>query len=247
MSDFAKQITETIRYLSDRSGRKHYTNILPESVKLPDALRGWLDRKDKRWLRKLYYEGYEKLEANKVWAELEQKEPEVFQKLLRLFFPEPINLEKVYKLLKEWNPDHYPLDLIMLGRRVIEWKDEMLKYDEVYEDYMKLRTEWFISKDELKQILDKLIDGGVVLHGWKIEPDGTYVEKVIPDPYFHYIPILLHTHIVFILRERFNEEERLEKQRKDAVLFELLFDALLGYPLPNKEEIKRKLRKRKKT
>jgi hypothetical protein len=246
VQNFVKQITETIRYLSDRSGRKHYTNILPDGVKLPDDLRGWLDRKDKKWLRKLYYEGYEKLEANKVWAEMEEEEPEVFQKLLGLFFPEPIKPRRVYKVLMEWEPNLKPIDLIMLGRRAIERKDEMLKYDEFYEDYMKLRTEWFISKDELKQILDKLIDGGVVLHGWKIEPDGTYVEKVIPDPYFHYIPILLHAYIVFILREMFNEEERLEKQRKNAVLFELFLDALLGYPLPNKKEIKRKLRKKRK-
>jgi hypothetical protein len=231
MRGFVKQLTETIRYLSDRSGREHYTKIFPEGAKLPHDLRGWLSRKEKKWLRKLYYEGYRKLEANKVWAEMEEEEPEVFQKLLRLFFPEPINLEKVYKLLKEWNPNHYPLDLIMLGQRVIRWKDEMLKYNKFYEDYMKLRTERFISKDELKQILDKLIDGGVASHEWKIEPDGTYVEKVIPDPYFHYIPILLHTHIVFILREWFNEEERLEKQRKDARLFELFLDALLGFPV----------------
>jgi len=246
MRDFVKQIEETIRYLSDRSGRENYTSILPESVKLPNALRGWLDRKDKRWLRKLYYEGYEKLEANKVWAELEQKEPEVFQKLLRLFFPEPIKLKRVYKVLMEWEPNLKPIDLIMLGWRVIRWKDEMLKYDEFYEDYMKLRSEKFIPEDELKQILDKLISAGVCSRGFKIEPDGTYVEKVIPEPYFHYMSILLHAYIVFILREMFNEEERIEKQRKDAVVFELFLDALLGYPLPSKQEIKRKLRKKRK-
>jgi hypothetical protein len=244
MDGFVKQITETIKHLSDRSGREHYTKLFPEDVKLPDVLRGWLDRKDKKWLRKLYYEGYQKLEANKVWAELEQREPEVFQKLLRLFFPEPINLERVYKLLREWNPDHYPFDLIMLGRRVIEWKDEMLKYDEFYEDYMKFRTKW-LPEDELKHIINKLISGGVVIHGFKIEPDGTYRYIVKPLPYFHYIPILLHAYIVYILRELFNEEERLERQRKEAVLFELFIKALLGEPLPDKKEIKRKLRRKR--
>jgi len=206
MEDFVKQITETVRYLSDRSGRKHYTKLFSEGVELPDAIRT-LDRKDRKWLRKLYYEGYKKLEANKVWEELEVLEYDVFKKILRLFFPEPINLEKVYKVLREWNPDHYPIDLIMLGRRVIEWKDEMLRYDEFYEDYMKLRSGQFIPEDELKQIINKLISGGVVLHGWKIEPDGTVLYIVKPLPYFNYISILLHAYIVFILREMFSEEE----------------------------------------
>jgi len=243
MAEFVKQITETIKYLSDRSGREHYTKLFPEGVELPDALRGWLDRKDKKWLRKLY-EGYEKLEANKVWAELERWEPEVFQKLLRLFFPEPIKLRRVYEVLMEWEPDHEPVDLIMLGRRVIRWKDEMLKYDEFYKDYMKLRSERLIPEDELKQIISKLISGGVVLHGWKIEPDGAVLYTVKPLPYFHYMSILLHAYIVFILREMFNEEERLEKKRKEAVLYELFIDALLGYPLPDKRKIKRRLRKK---
>jgi hypothetical protein len=243
MSEFVKQITETIKYLSERSGRKHYTKLLPEGVKLPDALKGWLDRKDRKWLRKLY-EGYQKLEANKVWAELERQEPEVFQKLLRLFFPEPIKLRRVYEVLMEWEPNFEPVDLIMLGRRVIEWKDEMPKYDEFYEDYMKLKTKW-LSKDELKHIINKLISGGVVLHGWKIEPNGSVLYIVKPLPYFHYMSILLHAYIVFILREMFNEEERLEKKRKEAVLYELFIDALLGYPLPDKKEIKRKLRRKR--
>jgi hypothetical protein len=242
MRDFVNQITETIRYLSERSGREHYTKLLPEGVELPDALRGWLDRKDRKWLRKLY-EGYQKLEANKVWAELERREPEVFLKLLRLFFPEPIKLRRVYEVLMEWNPDLYPVDLIMLGRRVIEWKKDMLKYDEFYEDYMKLKTEW-LPEDELKHIINKLISGGVVLNDWKIEPDGTVLYIVKPLPYFHYMSILLHAYIVFILREMFNEKERLEKQRKEAVLFELFIDALLGYPLPDKKTIRRKLRKK---
>jgi hypothetical protein len=211
MGEFVKQITETIKYLSERSGRKHYTRIFPEGVELPDALRSWLDRKDKKWLRELY-EGYEKLEANKVWAELERREPEVFQKLLRLFFPEPIKLRRVYKVLMEWEPDHYPVDLIMLGRRVIEWKGEMLKYDEFYEDYKKLRSESFIPEDKLKQIINKLISGGVVWHDWKMEPDGTVLYIVKSPPYFHYMSILLHAYIVFILREHFNTEEWLEKQ-----------------------------------
>ncbi|MCI4454105.1 MAG: hypothetical protein JHC25_04050 [Thermodesulfobacterium sp.] len=244
MARFVKQITETIRYLSDRSGRENYTKLFPEGVKLPDALRGWLDRKDRKWLRKLY-EGYEKLKANEVWAELKEQEPEIFQKLLRLFFPEPIKLRRVYEVLMEWNPDLEPVDLIMLGRSVIEDKDEMLRYDEFYEDYMKLRSGQFIPEDELEQILNKLISGGVVENGWKIEQDGTVLYKVKPLPYFHYMSILLHAYIVFILREMFNEEERLEKKRKDAVLFGLFLDALLGYPLPNKKEIKRKLRRKK--
>jgi hypothetical protein len=247
MSEFVKQITETIKYLSERSGRKNYTKLLPEGVELPNALRGWLDRKDKKWLRKLYYEGYQKLEANKVWAELERQEPEVFQKLLRLFFPEPIKLRRVYEVLMEWEPNFEPVDLIMLGRRVIEWKDEMPKYDEFYEDYMKLRSGYrnYLSKKELRRILGRLVKGGVVIHGFKIDPDGTYRYIVKPEPYFHYIPILLHAYIVFILREMFNEEERLEKQRKEAVLFELFIKALLGEPLPDKKEIKRKLRRKR--
>ncbi len=243
MEDFVKQITETVRYLSDRSGRENYTKLFPEGVELPDALRGWLNRKDRKWLRKLY-EGYEKREANKVWAELERREPEVFLKLLRLFFPEPIKLRRVYEVLMEWEPDLTPVDLIMLGYRVIEGKDEMLRYDEFYEDYMKLRLGKFIPEDELKRIINKLISGDVVLHGWKIEPDGTVLYRVIPLPYFHYMSILLHAYIVFILREMFNEEERLEKKRKEAVLYGLFLDALLGYPLPDKREIKRKLRKK---
>jgi hypothetical protein len=36
----------------------------------------------------------------------------------------------------------------------------------------------------------------------------------------------------------------LEKKRKEAVLYELFIDALLGYPLPDKRKIKRKLRKK---
>jgi hypothetical protein len=244
MVGFVKQITETIRYLSDRSGRKNYTNLLPEGVELPDTLRGWLDRKDRKWLRKLYYEGYRELEANKVWAELEQQEPEIFQKLLRLFFPEPIKLRRVYKVLMEWEPDTEPVDLIMLGRRVIERKEEMLKYDEFYEDYMKLKTEW-LPEDELKQIINKLISGGVVIHGFKIEPDGTVLYIVKPEPYFHYMSILLHAYIVFILWEMFNEEERLEETRKKSVLYELFIDALLGYPLPDKKTIMRKLRRKR--
>jgi len=208
MSDFAKQLTDAVRYLSDRSSLKHYTKILPDGVELPDALRGWLYKKDKKWLRKLYCEGYMKLEANKVWEEMQVMEYEIFQKLLRLFFPEPINLEKVYKLLREWNPDREPVDLIMLGRRVIEQKDEVLKYDEFYEDYMELRSWRSASKDELKQIADKLLSAGVCWSDFYIEPNGAYVEKVIPHPYFHYIPILLHAHIVYILREWFYAEER---------------------------------------
>ncbi len=206
MEDFVKQITETVRYLSNRSGRKHYTKLFPEGVELPDALRGRLNGKERKWLRELY-EGYEKREANKVWAELERREPEVFLKLLRLFFPEPIKLRQVYDVLMEWEPDHTPVDLIMLGYRVIEWKDEMLRYDEFHEDYMKLRSGEFIHEDELKQIINKLISGGVVLHGWKIEPDGTVLYRVKPLPYFHYMSILLHAYIVFILREHINGEE----------------------------------------
>jgi hypothetical protein len=242
MRDFVKQITETIKYLSDRSGRKNYSKLFPEDAKLPDALRGWLDRKDRKWLRVLY-EGYEKLKANEVWAELERREPEVFQKLLRLFFPEPIKLRRVYEVLMEWNPELEPVDLIMLGYSVIKDKDEMLKYDEFYEDYMKLKTEW-LPEDELNHILNKLISGGVVLDHFKIK-DGTYIRIVKPLPYFHYMSILLHAYIVFILREMFCEEERLERKRKEAVLFELFLDALLGYPLPSKKEIRRKLRRKK--
>ncbi len=208
MAEFVKEITETIRYLSERSGRKNYTKLLPEGVELPDALRGWLDRKDRKWLRKLY-EGYEKLEANKVWAELERREPEVFLKLLRLFFPEPIKLRRVYEVLMEWEPDHSPFDLIMLGHRVIRWKDEMLKYDEFYEDYKKLRSgsHDYIPKKELRRILGRLIKGDVALHGFKIEPDGTYRYIVKPLPYFHYMSILLHAYIVYILREYIRSEE----------------------------------------
>jgi len=208
MAEFVKQINETIKYLSDRSGRKNYTKLLPEGVKLPDALRGWLDRKDRKWLKRLY-EGYEKLEANKVWAELERREPEVFVKILKLFFPEPTKLRRVYEVLMEWEPDHTPVDLIMLGRRVIEWKDEMLEYDKFYEDYKKLRSGYrsYMSKKELRRILGRLIKGGVVLHGFKIEPDGTYTYIVKPPPYFHYMSILLHAYIVYILREYFNNEE----------------------------------------
>jgi hypothetical protein len=242
VAEFVKQITETIKYLSDRSGREHYTKLFPEGVKLPDALRGWLNKKDRKWLRKLY-EGYQKLEANKVWAELEWREPEVFQKLLRLFFPEPIKLRRVYEVLMEWKPDSEPVDLIMLGYRVIEWKDEMLRYDEFYEDYMKFKTKE-LPEDELKHIIRKLISGDVALHRWEIEPDGSRRYIVKPQPYFHYMSILLHAYIVYILREMFNEEERLEKQRKEAVLFELFIDALLGYPLPDKRTIMRKLRKK---
>ncbi|MFZ8858992.1 MAG: hypothetical protein ACO2PP_00580 [Thermocrinis sp.] len=211
MEEFVKQITETVRYLSDRSGREHYTKLFPEGVELPDAIRT-LDRKDRKWLRKLYYEGYKKLEAKKVWEELEVLEYDVFKKILRLFFPEPINLEKVYKVLREWNPDHYPIDLIMLGRKVIEWKDEMLRYDEFYEDYMKLRSGQFIPEDELKQIINKLISGDVVSHGWKIEPDGTVLYIVKPLPYFNYISILLHSYIVFLLREHINGEEWIKER-----------------------------------
>jgi len=243
MRDFVKQITETIRYLSDRSGRENYTKLFPEDAKLPDALRCWLDRKDKQWLRKLY-EGYNKLEANKVWAELKEQEPEVFQKLLRLFFPEPIKLRRVYEVLMEWNPDHTPIDLIMLVYRVIEDKDEMLKYDEFYEDYTKLKTE-LLSEDELEHILNKLINADVVLNDFEIEPDGTYIHTVKPLPYFHYMSILLHAYIVFILREMFDEEERLERKRKEAVLYELFIYAMLGYPLPDKKAIMRKLRRKK--
>jgi hypothetical protein len=206
MQDFVKQITETIKYLSDRSGRENYTKLFPEGVELPDALRGWLNGKERKWLRKLY-EGYEKLEANKVWVELEQRETEVFLKLLRLFFPEPIKLRRVYDVLMGWESDHTPVDLITLGYRVIRWKDEMPKYDEFYEDYTKLRSGEFIPEDELKQIINKLISGGVVLHGWKIEPDGTVVYIVKPLPYLNYISILLHSYIVFLLRKHINGEE----------------------------------------
>jgi hypothetical protein len=184
MEDFVKQISQTLSYLSERTNREHYTKLFPEGVELPDALRGRLNGKERKWLRKLY-EGYKKLEANKVWAELEQREPEVFLNLLRLFFPEPIKLRRVYEVLMEWEPDHTPVDLIMLGRRVIEWKDEMLRYDEFYEDYMKLRSGQFIPEDELKQIINKLISGDVVSHGWKIEPDGTVLYIVKPLPYFN--------------------------------------------------------------
>ncbi len=245
MEDFVKQISQTLSYLSERTNREHYTKLFPEGVELPNALRGRLNGKERKWLRKLY-EGYKKLEANKVWAELEREELEVFLKLLRLFFPEPIKLRRVYEVLMEWEPDHTPVDLIMLGRRVIEWKDEMLKYDEFYEDYKKLRSgsHDYIPKKELRRILGRLIKGGVVLHGFKIEPDGTYRYIVKPEPYFHYMSILPHAHIVYILREMFSEEDRLEKKRKEAVLYGLFIDALLGYPLPDKREIKRKLRKK---
>jgi hypothetical protein len=65
MEDFVKQISQTLSYLSERTNREHYTKLFPEGVELPDAIRT-LDRKDRKWLRKLYYEGYKKLEANKV-------------------------------------------------------------------------------------------------------------------------------------------------------------------------------------
>jgi hypothetical protein len=249
MIDFVKQISEALNYLSERTDREQYIKLFPEGVKLLDAPRGSLNKKVERLLKRLYV-GYMKRKANMIWRELEEKDKIA---ILEFFFPAPFCYDKIYDALLDWEPDQSPLDLIMLGRRVAENKEEMLKFDKYYEKYKRMRRGW-VPKDELFEILQELVDAGVYLKHFKIEQDGTFTGKFIPMPYFHHVSILLHSYIAYILREMFGNEDldKLGDKHEDIyydknTLYELNFEiflkTILGYPLPDKRRIKHILKK----
>jgi hypothetical protein len=145
MSEFVKEITETIKYLSDRSGRGYYTKIFPEGVGLYSAgeiLKKLEEEKRYRkdigfWLWKLF-EGYRKFYAPSVWVELLRSDYFIFERILGLFFPSVKGWKFIYKLLTE-NPQRlHPDELIRISEYIIKHRDKVLSYDKAEPPIAKL-------------------------------------------------------------------------------------------------------------
>jgi hypothetical protein len=145
MSEFVKEITETIKYLSERSGREHYTKIFPEGVELYSAgeiLKKLEEEKRYRkdigfWLWRLL-EGYRKFYAPMVWQELFRSDYHLFEKILGLFFSSIRGWKFIYKVLTE-NPQRlHPDELIWISRYIIKHKDKALRCDKAEPSVAKL-------------------------------------------------------------------------------------------------------------
>jgi hypothetical protein len=185
MSDFVKQITETIKYLSDRSGREYYTKIFPEGIELYSAgevLKKLEEEKRYRkdigfWLWRLF-EGYRKFYAPSVWEELLRSDFTIFEKILGLFFPSVRGWKFIYKILTE-NPQRlHPDELIWISRYIIKHRDKVLRYDGAEPSSAKLFYSLELPNNE---------------------PDGTKpiiaVRKFAFDP----LVILLHAYLYYVL------------------------------------------------
>ena len=140
-----KEITETIKYLSDRSGRELYTKLFPEGVKLhsvEEILKKLEEEKRYRkdiglWLWRLL-EGYRKFYAPSVWQELLRSDYILFEKILGLFFSSIKGWKFIYKVLNE-NPQRlHPDELIWISRYIIKHKDKVLRYDKAEPQIAKL-------------------------------------------------------------------------------------------------------------
>jgi hypothetical protein len=145
MSEFVKEITETIKYLSDRSGREYYTKIFPEGVELYSAgevLKKLEEEKRYRkdigfWLWRLL-EGYRKFYAPSVWNELLRSDVIIFEKIIGLFFPSVRGLKIISKVLTENQQRLHPDELIWISRYIIKHKDKVLRYDKAEPSVAKL-------------------------------------------------------------------------------------------------------------
>ncbi len=185
MAEFVKQITETIRYLSERSGREYYTKLFPEGVELYSAgeiLKKLEEEKRYRkdigfWLWRLL-EGYRKFYAPEVWKELLRSDYFLFEKILGLFFSSIKGWKFIYKVLTE-NPQRlHPDELIWISRYIIKHKDEVLKCDKAEPPIAKLFYSLELPNNE---------------------PDGTNTIIAVRKFAFDPILILLHAYLYYVL------------------------------------------------
>jgi hypothetical protein len=208
MRDVVKNISQTLSYLSERTDREDYKGLVPEGVMLwtkysfvmglVSLSTGMVDRVV-WWLWKLT-DGYLSYKADEVWREFAKQDKRACVLTLRLFFPKPIKLRRVYNALVIWRQTLHPKEFEWFIPYIIEHKDEMRLYDELYpyvEDAVQLKPE------ELKQFLKKLYSIDGKLKYFRENPDKTYTVQVEKKLQFYYISILLHAYIFSILRKMF--------------------------------------------
>ncbi len=185
MAEFVKQINETIKYLSDRSGREYYTKLFPEGVELYSAgeiLKKLEEEKRYRkdigfWLWKLF-DGYRKFYAPEVWRELLRSDYTLFEKIVGLFFSSTRSIKLISKVLTE-NPQRlHPDELIWISRYIIKHKDKVLRYDETEPQIAKLFYSLELPNNE---------------------PDGTNTIIAVRKFAFDPILILLHAYLYYVL------------------------------------------------
>jgi hypothetical protein len=134
MAEFVKQITETIKYLSDRSGREDYIKFYPEDAELPEA-KEVLKRveEDKRYLKERSFwlwrllDGYMKFRADEVWKEFLRQDAILLIRTLEVLFP-PISYKIAYNTLTKRPQRLHPDELIRLSEYIIKHKDKVAEY-----------------------------------------------------------------------------------------------------------------------